>query len=146
MTGQSGADASRRPQATADNAAGRPGNRLFTGFGAADRPGLTAIFLVGPAIIYLLAFAIYPLVYSLSLSFTDLTAADGTGNWVGLKNYYDLVADPMFWNAAMNSAIIVGATVAIEVVLGTALALFFNLQLRGSWIVCGILVLPMLIT
>jgi multiple sugar transport system permease protein len=36
--------------------------------------------------------------------------------------------------------------VAIQVVLGTALAMFFNLDLKGSWIVRGILVLPMLIT
>ena len=101
---------------------------------------------VGPAILYLLAFAIYPLFYSLRLSFTDLTAASGTGHWVGLENYYNLVRDPFFWNAARNSVIMVGATVIIEVVLGTALALFFNLQLRGAWIVRGILALPMLIT
>jgi multiple sugar transport system permease protein len=96
--------------------------------------------------VYLAAFAIYPLVYSLRLSFTDLTAADGTGRWVGFKNYGDLLSDPQFWNAAKNSVIIVAATVALQVVLGTALALFFNLRLRGSSIVRGILVLPMLIT
>ena len=95
---------------------------------------------------YLAAFAIYPLIYSLRLSFTDLTAADGTGRWVGFKNYGDLLSDPQFWNAAKNSVIIVVATVALQVVLGTALALFFNLRLRGSSIVRGILVLPMLIT
>jgi multiple sugar transport system permease protein len=96
--------------------------------------------------VYLAAFAIYPLIYSLRLSFTDLTAADGTGRWVGFKNYGDLLSDPQFWNAAKNSVIIVVATVALQVVLGTALALFFNLRLRGSSIVRGILVLPMLIT
>ena len=31
-------------------------------------------------------------------------------------------------------------------VLGTALALFFNLHLRGSWFVRGVLILPMLLT
>jgi multiple sugar transport system permease protein len=96
--------------------------------------------------VYLAAFAIYPLIYSLRLSFTDLTAADGSGRWVGFKNYGDLLSDPQFWNAAKNSVIIVVATVALQVVLGTALALFFNLRLRGSSIVRGILVLPMLIT
>ncbi len=34
----------------------------------------------------------------------------------------------------------------IQVVLGTALALFFNLHLRGSWFVRGVLILPMLLT
>ena len=39
-----------------------------------------------------------------------------------------------------------GLGVAVQVVLGTALALFFDLRLKGSWIVRGILVLPMLLT
>ncbi|HEY0909372.1 MAG TPA: sugar ABC transporter permease [Bradyrhizobium sp.] len=95
---------------------------------------------------YLAAFAIYPLFYSLRLSFTDLTAADGTGRWVGLKNYADLLADPLFWSAAANSAVMVAAAVAIQVVLGVALAMFFNLRLWGSTLVRGILVLPMLMT
>jgi multiple sugar transport system permease protein len=111
-----------------------------------DRAGTALWFLLGPCLAYLAAFAIYPLLYSLRLSFTDLTAADGTGRWVGLQNYRDLIVDPLFWNAAMNSAIMVFGAVAIQVVLGTALAMFFNLRLHGSAIVRGILVLPMLIT
>ena len=114
--------------------------------GRLERQNLVVLMFVGPALLYLFAFAIYPLFYSLRLSFTDLTAADGTGVWIGLRNYRDLLVDPLFWNAAANSAIMVASTVAIQLVLGTALALFFNLQLKGSWIVRGILVLPMLIT
>lgn len=102
--------------------------------------------LLAPCILYLLFFAIYPLFYSLRLSFTDLTEAAGTEKWVGLANYRDLLSDPLFWNAAANSAFFVSVSVAIQVVLGVALALFFNLQLRGSAIVRGLLVLPMLIT
>ncbi|MFI0842841.1 carbohydrate ABC transporter permease [Mesorhizobium sp. IMUNJ 23232] len=111
-----------------------------------DRPALTAWLLLGPCVLYLIAFSIYPLFYSLRLSFTDLTAATGTGNFVGLANYNTLLADPLFWNAAMNSAIMVTAAVALQVVLGVALALFFDLDLKGAWIVRGILLLPMLIT
>src|SRR5271155_2072153 len=96
-----------------------------------DRPGVAVWLLLGPCPLYLAAFAIYPLIYSLRLSFTDLTAADGTGRWVGLRNYDDLVTDPLFWNAAYTSAVMVVSTVAIQLVLGTALALFFNLHLRG---------------
>ena len=46
----------------------------------------------------------------------------------------------------MNSAIMVVCSVALQVVLGVALAMFFDLDLRGAWIVRGILLLPMLIT
>jgi multiple sugar transport system permease protein len=110
------------------------------------RRGAEAWLLLGPCLFYLATFAIFPLVYSLRLSFTDLTAAVGTGRWVGLKNYGDLLGDPQFWNATKNSLIMVAAAVTIQVVLGVALAVFFNLQLRGSSIVRGILALPMLIT
>jgi multiple sugar transport system permease protein len=111
-----------------------------------DRPALTAWLLLAPCVLYLLAFSIYPLVYSLRLSFSDLTAATGTGSFVGLANYRALLADPMFWNAAMNSALMVTAAVGLQVVLGVALALFFDLDLKGAWIVRGILLLPMMIT
>jgi multiple sugar transport system permease protein len=114
--------------------------------GRFDRRGAEAWLLLGPCLLYLIAFAIFPLVYSLRLSFTDLSAGEGTGRWVGLKNYADLLSDPLFWNAAINSAVMVTATVTIQVVLGVALALFFDLRLKGSSIVRGILVLPMLIT
>jgi len=113
---------------------------------ARARPNADAWFLAGPCLLYLIAFAIYPLIYSLRLSFTDLTAADASGRWVGLANYEYMLRDPLFWNALKNSAIMVTVTVAMQVVLGVALAMFFNLRLRGSWLVRGILVLPMLIT
>jgi multiple sugar transport system permease protein len=111
-----------------------------------DRPRTVLWLLLGPSLLYLAAFAIFPLFYSLRLSFTDLTAATGTGEWVGLANYGDLLRDPQFWNATKNSAVMVFSSVAIQIVLGTALAMFFNLHLKGSWLVRGILVLPMLIT
>lgn len=114
--------------------------------GGVDHRGVAVVLLLGPCLLYLLAFAIYPLIYSLKLSLTDLQAADAHGHWIGLRNYGDLLRDEFFWNATKNSAIMVLATVTIEVVCGVALALFFNLHLRGAAIVRGILVLPMLIT
>lgn len=115
-------------------------------FGKPENQRLTLWLFLGPCIVYLLIFSIYPLIHSLRLSLTDLTAASGTGKFVGIDNYVTLLTDPLFWNAAKNSAIMVVLSVALQVVLGVALAMFFNLQLRGSWIVRGILLLPMLLT
>lgn len=107
---------------------------------------LTVWLMLGPAVIYLIVFSIYPLIHSLRLSFTDLTGTAGTGNWVWFQNYGYLLTDPLFWNAAKNSAIMVTLSVALQVVLGVALAMFFKLELKGAWIVRGILLLPMLMT
>jgi multiple sugar transport system permease protein len=104
------------------------------------------LLLVVPAAIYLVVFSIFPLLYSLGISFFDWSQTTSTFTFIGLDNYTRLTADPVFWQAAVNTAILVIAAVAIQVVLGTALALFFDLHLRGSWFVRGVLILPMLLT
>jgi len=105
-----------------------------------------AWLLLGPAAFYLIVFSIYPLVTSLVRSFENYDLTKNTWSWVGLQNYHDLVSSSEFWQVVKNTLIFTGAGVTIQVVLGTALALFFNQNLRGSAIVRGILILPMLLT
>ena len=57
--------------------------RAFPVFRKPEDPRRTLFFLLGPCIIYLVCFSIYPLIYSLSLSFTDMDAAGGGGNCFG---------------------------------------------------------------
>jgi len=102
--------------------------------------------LVAPALAYLVVFSLFPLLYSLTISFFRWDQIASSFEFYGLGNYADLVEDPVFWQAAVNSAVMTIIGVSIQVVLGTALALFFDLRLRGSWIVRGVLVLPMLLT
>ncbi len=104
------------------------------------------LLLVAPTAVYLVVFSVFPLIYSLGISFFDWSQTTSSFTFIGLDNYRDLIADPIFWQAATNTAILVIASIAIQVVLGTALALFFDLHLRGSWFVRGVLILPMLLT
>ena len=104
------------------------------------------LLLLGPCLLYLFAFSVFPLLYSLRNSFTDLGISKDSGRWVGLDNYVAIFNDPFFWNAAGNTVVMVGSAVVLQVVLGTALALFFNQKLHGSWFVRGALILPMLLT
>ena len=131
---------------TSPGAQGGPAEGVIAGRRRRRRARWDLIVLLGPAVVYLFAFSVFPLLYSLRISFTNLKAAADSGQWVGLDNYVELFRDPFFWNAATNTAVMVAAAVAIQVVLGTALALFFNLKLKGSWIVRGLLILPMLLT
>jgi multiple sugar transport system permease protein len=102
--------------------------------------------LVAPALAYLFVFSLFPLLYSLAISFFKWDQVKSSFNFYGLGNFADLAADPVFWTAAVNSGVMTGLGVVIQVVLGTALALFFDLRLKGSWFVRGVLVLPMLLT
>jgi multiple sugar transport system permease protein len=109
-------------------------------------PRRDVLFFVSPVIVYLIVFSVFPLLYSLAISFFRWDAIETTFNFIGLGNYQELVADPVFWQASGNTAILVGAAVAIQLFVGTSLAIFFDLQLRGSWFVRGVLILPMLLT
>src|SRR5919201_4855869 len=89
---------------------------------------LFAWLMVLPAVAVLLAVTIYPLIYSLRESFyrVELTFSP-IPHWVGLQNYIDaFTKDPRFWPAMGRSFYLVGLGVAIELILGFALALALN--------------------
>jgi multiple sugar transport system permease protein len=104
------------------------------------------LLLLGPCALYLAAFSIFPLITSLVRSFQDYNTRTDTWRWVGLDNYSQLIHSSDFWTVVENTVLLTVVGVTLQVVLGTALALFFNQQLRGSSIVRGILILPMLLT
>jgi len=104
------------------------------------------LLLLGPCALYLIVFSVYPLVASLVRSFMDYDQRSNTWNWVGFQNYSELFSSQEFANTVQNTFTLMFAGVAIQVVLGVALALFFNQQLRGATLVRGIIVLPMLLT
>jgi multiple sugar transport system permease protein len=104
------------------------------------------LLLLAPCAFYLAAFSIFPLITSLFRSFEDYNTQTDTWRWVGLQNYSELIHSSDFWTVVENTVLLTVVGVAIQVVLGTALALFFNQQLRGGSIVRGILILPMLLT
>jgi multiple sugar transport system permease protein len=108
---------------------------------------LTLAAFIVPAILVVVLLQIYPLAYSAYMAFEhwNLTEAADPLGWVGLDNFKNVVTDRVFRNAVKNSFIITGAAVAIELVLGTALA---YLTLGGTWLnrsARTLLILPMVI-
>jgi multiple sugar transport system permease protein len=108
---------------------------------------VTLAAFVVPAILVVGALQFYPLAYSAYMAFEhwNLTEAPNPLGWVGLGNFKDVVTDPVFRGAVENSFIITGSAVAIEIVLGTALA---YLTLGGTWTnrtARTLLILPMVI-
>ena len=104
------------------------------------------LLLLGPCAIYLVVFSIYPLVASLGRSFQRYDTVHQTWHWIGLGNYRELFNDPAFRTIVENTLKLTFFGVAIQVVVGVSLALFFNQNLRGAGFVRGILILPMLLT
>ncbi len=85
-----------------------------------------------PFIAAYLIFSLYPMLYSLQLSFFDW---NGIGNktFVGLQNYITLFTrDPLFWKALRNTIILMAFSTPITVFLGLVVAyLLFDIK-RGK--------------
>jgi multiple sugar transport system permease protein len=132
--------------------ANRQGFRL-DGAGRAGRAwsrllddGVGPLFLV-PALILLLLILVVPFGLMVWTSLTDLSFAlpDRDGNFVGFDNFRRLMRDPIFWQSfALTMTFVIGA-VAVEFVLGFALALLFRHQLRRQGIVLTLFLIPMML-
>jgi multiple sugar transport system permease protein len=85
---------------------------------------LTAYAFVGPALLVLAAFIVYPAVYSFLLSFHEWNGfTPDWGDFVGLENYVALMRDEIFWKAGVNSILFVAVRTPLEVGIAFGLAL-----------------------
>ncbi len=93
----------------------------------APRRGRAAASLALPMIAYFALFLAYPTAHAVRLAFTD----PFSGAFPSAENFRLLRADPLFWRALANNAILPALSVALEVILGLALALFLSLRFPG---------------
>lgn len=99
--------------------------------------------IILPGVLLLLLVQLYPLLYSLFLSFHDyrLLRPELT-EFVWLKNYIDIFSDEEFLNALSNTAIYVGLAIPIELMIGFALALAIEKITRGKNLIRALLIVP----
>ncbi|HEV7712328.1 MAG TPA: sugar ABC transporter permease [Asanoa sp.] len=85
------------------------------------RSALVGYAFIAPAVLLFLAMGLYTLVYSFGLSFAKWNGFSPTWEWVGLKNYHDLLyADPRLAPEIRNAALNTGIAM-VTVSLGTVL-------------------------
>lgn len=89
---------------------------------------------IAPFYILFLVFGLFPLVFSIWLSFNDW---DGMGKmkFVGLAQYQYLVTDPRFWNAVANTFIIwfISTIPMLFLALVIAFLLHQNIRFKGFY-------------
>ncbi|GFG54661.1 carbohydrate ABC transporter permease [Mycolicibacterium agri] len=102
-----------------------------------------AYILIAPAVILMLAVTAYPIVYAvwLSLQRYNLAAPDDTA-FVGLGNYVTVLSDRYWWTAFIVTLAITVISVAIEFVLGMALALVMHRTIFGKGVVRTAILIP----
>jgi multiple sugar transport system permease protein len=118
-----------------------------TGFTYARKRRLFLIALAAPALLYVLAVAVGPMVQGFLYSFDSYNLIrPASRHFVGLDNYFALWRDPTARRAVINTFAFTFGAVAIEFALGLGIAL---LLWRDDWfnrIALGLLLVPATVT
>lgn len=103
---------------------------------------------LGPAVLFLLVFFGYPIIYNARMSLTDFTTAtfyNGKAPWVGLQNFADVLGESVFRTALLNTALFTLISIVVQFAAGLALALFFRREFPANGILRSLLLLPWLL-
>jgi multiple sugar transport system permease protein len=100
-------------------------------------------WMVAPAVLAMCAILVYPLLFSLWVSFFDWRMAASNHAFVGLQNYLEALASSFFQFVFIQSVGFTLVCLALNLVLGLALALLLNHRFHGRGIIRTLLLLPM---
>jgi multiple sugar transport system permease protein len=114
--------------------------------GLSDRT--IAWIFVAPTIFLLLAVNIFPLIWTIRLSFTNfrVNRPNNAIEWVGLQNYQRILNDPVIWHTMQATAHFLIWTIALQVLIGFSLAFLINKKFRGNDLWTTIIVFPMMLS
>src|SRR5258705_6487624 len=117
--------------------------------------GRFALLLVLPALLGIVAVVLFPLLYSLWLSFTDVNVLRTSGpvielfgvrvplfRWIGFQNYVRIFDDPLYWSSLWRTLYFVAAFVLEATLVGFGMALVLNERFAGRPLMRSLLLIP----
>jgi ABC-type sugar transport system permease subunit len=106
------------------------------------RSARNGLYFISPSLIYFFLFWIFPLILAIYYSFTKWSVGQRP-KFMGVKNYLDLISDPLFANAIRASAKITVLAVIGTMVIALGIAVLLNDEkLRGSRLFKAIIMIP----
>ncbi|NRF67459.1 sugar ABC transporter permease [Aquincola sp. S2] len=120
-------------------------SRLLSTHGLSDRA--MAWLFIGPTILLLLAFNIFPLLWTIYLSFTGYRANRPNADtvWLGIANYQRVLNDEAIWENMRATAHFLVWSILLQLLLGFALALLLNRKFRSHSFWSTAILLPMML-
>jgi putative chitobiose transport system permease protein len=105
----------------------------------------TAYLFLLPAIACLLLIAFVPTAQAIYFSFTNFDLI-GTAQWIGWRNYAELLRDQTFRQVLSNTLIYLGCAVPLLVTIPLGLAILVNQKLRGVAFFRMVYYLPVIVS
>lgn len=101
-----------------------------------------------PAVIFLIIFVGYPILYNIIMSFQDvdlMALNTGIKPFVGFNNYKEVFQNPVFYQALWNTLFYTVVCIVFQFTIGFALALFFNLEFPLAKLIRGLIMVAWLL-
>ncbi|MCO4088425.1 MAG: sugar ABC transporter permease [Limnohabitans sp.] len=114
--------------------------------GLSDRS--IAWIFIGPTMLLLLAINIFPLIWTIKLSFTNYRAnrPNAPVSDLGIENYVTILTDPDIWAAMQTTAHFVFWTIALQTLIGFTLAFLIDRKFRGHGFWTTLILIPMMLS
>lgn len=114
--------------------------------GLSDRA--IAWIFVAPTIAILLAINIFPLIWTIYLSFTNyaVNRPNRDVKFIGFRNYERILGDADTWMTMQATAHFLIWTIVLQVLIGFTLAYLINKKFKGNDLWTTIIVLPMMLS
>src|SRR3989440_6020583 len=104
--------------------------------------GTLPYFLVAPTIIIIALVAVYPILDSIRLSLLDNPLLPSGATFVGLRNSLQVIGDPAFRGSIRLTLVFSVASVALETLVGFAVAMLMNQIFPGRGLVRTAILIP----
>ncbi|WP_235010599.1 carbohydrate ABC transporter permease [Arthrobacter sp. SLBN-112] len=99
--------------------------------------------MTAPALILMALVAAVPICYAIWLSLNQYSLLQaGLSRFVGLGNYVEALTGQDWWKAFGQTFLFAACSVALEMVLGTGMALLLNLAFRGRAVLRTVVLVP----
>lgn len=106
-----------------------------------------AYYFASPALFLIVAFIIFPLLYSFYLTFHNYDLAIGPpAEFVGLDQYSEMLDDKRFWRSWINTFFIIFPAIILQLLLGLGIALLLNRIPRGKAFITSLLIIPSMVS
>lgn len=107
---------------------------------------LSVIFPL-PAVLFIFLLMVFPVGYTLFLSFTNWSLTSGMPlAFVGFKSYFRVFTEPRFLDAIGRTFAFTGLALLLETFIGVTIALILNREFRGKGLIKLLLLLPLVAT
>jgi len=107
---------------------------------------LVGYLFLAPSLVFFITFLLFPVLFSLYLSFHQWNMFSSDTSFIGVSNYVQVVSSYEFWDVMSNTLVYTLGTVPLNMLLALVFATFLSKNIRGKKFLRAALFTPVIIS